>query len=187
MQNELNKEVFSTSKNAPVSKLLDAKEVKSEIKLLETKSKSEKQLSIYKSLSKKPIKDTDSNISDFQAKFNKNAQWLNRMIKQEEENMYHPMIQIDKTQRKFIKQPKTKKPMTLSKEKRNPIYLQKKTKKYFDSLGYKPIETQNILNNINLAKLKHEVSVIENKRRVKHFLEAPLFQKNSADVLYNKF
>lgn len=178
VKNESYKASSSISQNAQYSKLFEAEEVEPAIKLLEIENKSGKQLSSYKSL-KKPAKNCNSTISNFQANFNKNTQWLNRMIREEEENIYRPKIHFEKTQHKFVKEPKILKPMIFAKENKKSSFLQKKTKKYINNFGYKPIETQNVLNNLNLAKLRHEVSVIENNRRVKTFLEAPLFQKNT--------
>lgn len=104
----------------------------------------------------------------FKAALSESTQFLTKIIDKERVKMK----KMEEAQRKGQS---NNKPEAVTNEKRNSLCNDKKTRaaKY-----YSGISSYATVNNLKLNMIKHEISVKENSKRVKKFLEEPLFEKN---------
>ncbi|GLV34733.1 uncharacterized protein CBL_09214 [Carabus blaptoides fortunei] len=119
-----------------------------------------------------PLRFMDKKIC--KAALSESAQFLARIIDKERVKMK----QMEVSQRKG--QPSNNKAARVMNEKRNSFVTSRKTRtaKYYDGVS----SSYATVNNLKLNKIKHEISVKENSKRVQKFLDEPLFERNISMV-----
>lgn len=99
---------------------------------------------------------------------------ITMMIKEEVERMEQREKQKKLEKLEKIKQKEKQKTYTRNNENvRRFSYLSKRTRDF--AQHYKQEETSLLINNLNLAKIKNQISAKECEKKVKKFLEEPLY------------
>lgn len=102
---------------------------------------------------------------------------LTNMIKEEVEKMEQRAreAKYEKREKKKKETDKEKPIFRNSESTKRSSYLLKKAKNYSQYYGYKPQDTSLLMSNLNLAKIKNQISAKECDKKVQKFLEEPLW------------